>query len=173
MTAGFKALADLIASFPTLSSHSHFIFVPGPTDPWTSTTLPRPPIPSHFVQSIINKVPKATFTTNPARIKYFDQEIVIFREDLMGRMLRSLVQIKQGVDGANMKRFVSDFFVLEIKRGVCPGCSKVGSVYAARPVDSRPDASDATSHSNSPYHLGMGSFSPAIPHALHRKYHTP
>jgi hypothetical protein len=105
--AGFKALADLIASFPTLSQHSQFIFVPGPTDPWTSSTLPRPAIPQNFVQPILSKVPRAVFTSNPARIQYFNQEIVIFREDLMGRMLRNLVQVKDGVDGANMKRYVS------------------------------------------------------------------
>jgi DNA polymerase epsilon subunit 2 len=105
-SAGFKALAEAIAGFPTLSQHSQFIFIPGPTDPWSSSTLPRPPIPDSFVEPIRAKVPKATFTSNPARLKYFDQEIVIFREDLMGRMLRNIVQIKDGTEGANMKRYV-------------------------------------------------------------------
>jgi DNA polymerase epsilon subunit 2 len=105
-SAGFKALAEAIADFPTLSQHSQFIFIPGPTDPWSSSTLPRPPIPDSFVEPIRAKVPKATFTSNPARLKYFDQEIVIFREDLMGRMLRNIVQIKDGTEGANMKRYV-------------------------------------------------------------------
>ncbi|KAG7528621.1 hypothetical protein FFLO_06044 [Filobasidium floriforme] len=104
--AGFKALAEAIAGFPTLSQHSQFIFIPGPTDPWSSSTLPRPPIPDSFVEPIRAKVPKATFTSNPARLKYFDQEIVIFREDLMGRMLRNIVQIKDGTEGANMKRYL-------------------------------------------------------------------
>lgn len=41
-------------------------------------------------------------------MKYFDQEIVICREDLMGRMLRNLMGVKEGVvDGAEMKKFVS------------------------------------------------------------------
>jgi DNA polymerase epsilon subunit 2 len=105
-SAGFKALAEAIAAFPTLSQHSQFIFIPGPTDPWSSSTLPRPPIPDSFVEPIRAKVPKAIFTSNPARLKYFDQEIVIFREDLMGRMLRNIVQIKDGTEGANMKRYV-------------------------------------------------------------------
>lgn len=105
-SAGFKALAEAIAGFPTLSQHSQFIFIPGPTDPWSSSTLPRPPIPDSFVEPIRAKVPRATFTSNPARLKYFDQEIVIFREDLMGRMLRNIVQIKDGTEGANMKRYV-------------------------------------------------------------------
>lgn len=105
--AGFKALADIMASFPTLSQYSHFIFIPGPTDPWTSNTLPRPPIPENFVKPVINKVPNAVFTTNPARIRYFNQEIVVFREDLMSRMMRNTVQIKEGTGSAEMKRYVS------------------------------------------------------------------
>lgn len=109
LVAGFKALADLIASFPILSQNAQFIFVPGPTDPWSSNTLPRPPIPDTFVKPILNKVPKAVFTTNPARIRYFNQEIVIFREDLMGRMMRNMVQIKEEAQAVDMKKYVSDF----------------------------------------------------------------
>jgi hypothetical protein len=46
--------------------------------------------------------------SNPCRLKYFDQEIVVCREDLMGRMLRNLMGVKEGiVDGAEMKKFVS------------------------------------------------------------------
>lgn len=106
-TAGFKNLADLIASFPTLASHSNFLFLPGPTDPWSSATLPRPAIPDNFTKYLRDKVPKVTFTSNPARIRYFGQEIVLFREDLMGRMLRNLVSVKDQTEGSDMKRYVS------------------------------------------------------------------
>lgn len=105
-TDGFKALADLIVSFPLLLAHSHFIFVPGPTDPWSSSTVPRPPIPESFVKPILSKIPKARFTSNPCRIRYFDQEIVVFREDLMSRMLRNLVTVKEETKGDEMKRFL-------------------------------------------------------------------
>lgn len=105
-SAGFKELADLIASFPALSSYCQFLFVPGPTDPWSSSVLPRPAIPETFTKAIRDRVPKARFTSNPARIRYFGQEIVIFREDLMGRMLRNLVCIKEETEGVDMKRYV-------------------------------------------------------------------
>jgi hypothetical protein len=104
-TAGFKALGAAILEYPLLASHCQFIFVPGPNDPWSSTTLPRPEIPETFTQYIRDKIPKATFTSNPARIQYFNQEIVIFREDLMGRMLRNLVSVKD--EAGDMRRFVS------------------------------------------------------------------
>ncbi|KAJ9123104.1 hypothetical protein QFC22_001294 [Naganishia vaughanmartiniae] len=102
--AGFKALGAAILDYPLLATHCQFIFVPGPNDPWASTTLPRPAIPETFTRYIREKLPKATFTSNPARIQYFNQEIVIFRENLMGRMLRNLVSVKD--EAGDMKRFV-------------------------------------------------------------------
>jgi DNA polymerase epsilon subunit 2 len=47
------------------------------------------------------------FGSNPCRIKYFGQEIVIVREDLMARMLRNLVGVKPNVREEELKRFVS------------------------------------------------------------------
>lgn len=102
---GFNALTDLLQSFPLLQN-SHFIFVPGPLDPWSSSTLPRPALPSAFTSRLTARIPKARFVSNPCRIRYFGQEIVIYREDLMGRMVRGLVGIKDE-EGADMKRYVS------------------------------------------------------------------
>ena len=105
MTDGFNALTDLLQSFPLLHS-SHFIFVPGPLDPWSSGTLPRPALPSTFSSRLTARIPKARFVSNPCRLRYFGQEIVIYREDLMGRMVRGLVGVKEE-EGADMKRYVS------------------------------------------------------------------
>ncbi|KAL1916903.1 uncharacterized protein VTP21DRAFT_5100 [Calcarisporiella thermophila] len=87
----FTALADLIAEFPTLATFCYFIFVPGPQDPWGGNTLPRPPIPEVFTAKLRNKVKRAVFTTNPCRIKYCTQEIVILREDILNRFRRNCV----------------------------------------------------------------------------------
>lgn len=108
-TNGFNALTDLILSFPLLLQ-SHFVFVPGPLDPWSSSALPRPAIPGTFAARLKQRVPKAHFVSNPCRLRYFGQEIVIYRDDLMGRMLRNLVRVKStdGADtDADMKRYVS------------------------------------------------------------------
>ncbi|KAL7421454.1 DNA-directed DNA polymerase epsilon, subunit B [Cryptotrichosporon argae] len=103
-TAGFNALADLIASFPLLLE-SHFVFVPGPLDPWSSATLPRPPLPPALTAAVARKVPRARFVSDPCRIKYFGLELVVCRDDLMARMLRGLVGVKHG-DEADMKRYL-------------------------------------------------------------------
>lgn len=44
--------------------------------------------------------------SNPCRLKCFGQEIVIYREDIMARMLRNLVGVKPDVQNDDMKRFV-------------------------------------------------------------------
>jgi len=103
---GFNALADLIVSIP-LILQSHFVFVPGPLDPWSSSTLPRPALPATFTSRLAQRVPKAHFVSNPCRLRYFGQEIVIYREDLMGRLLRNLIGVKSADEGADMKRYVS------------------------------------------------------------------
>lgn len=37
-------------------------------------------------------MPNVTLGSNPCRIRWFSQEIVIFRDDLMGRMMRNAVR---------------------------------------------------------------------------------
>lgn len=106
-TDGFNALTDLLVSLPLLHS-SHFVFVPGPLDPWSFTTLPRPALPSTFSARMTQRVPKARFVSNPCRLRYFGQEIVICREDLMGKMVRGLVGVKKE-EGVDMKRYVGLF----------------------------------------------------------------
>ena len=103
----FEALADLIASYPLLTRTTHFVLVPGPLDVTVNSVLPRRPILSSFVSRLKSRVPNVHFATNPCRIKFFEQEIVIFREDLMSRMLRNLVGVKPDVKNDDLKRYVS------------------------------------------------------------------
>ncbi|EJU06103.1 DNA polymerase epsilon subunit B [Dacryopinax primogenitus] len=103
-TDNFSALGDLLASYREISAVSHFLFVPGPLDPWGSTTLPRPAIPEPFVARLKARLPRAVFLSNPCRVKFFGQEIVIFREDLMARVLRNLVGVKQEIEATELKR---------------------------------------------------------------------
>jgi len=126
---GFNALTDLLVSLPLLHS-SHFVFVPGPLDPWSSTTLPRPALPATFSARLTQRIPKARFVSNPCRLRYFGQELVVCREDLMGRMVRNLVGVKQD-EGVDMKRYV----------GIVVPMRKEVLIPAARPNNPRPSAS--------------------------------
>ncbi|KAI8349192.1 DNA polymerase alpha/epsilon subunit B-domain-containing protein [Choanephora cucurbitarum] len=85
----FSALADLISEFDQIAAHSNFVFVPGPKDPWAGRSLPQRPILPSFVQRVRQKARKAHFTTNPCRIRYCTQDIVIFREDWLQKLWRN------------------------------------------------------------------------------------
>ncbi|XP_035388710.1 DNA polymerase epsilon subunit 2 isoform X1 [Electrophorus electricus] len=88
-----KALADLICEHPSIHNNSRFVFVPGPEDPGPSTILPRPPLAEHITEEFRHRVPFSVFTTNPCRIQYCSQEMVVIREDLVNKMCRNCVRL--------------------------------------------------------------------------------
>ncbi|KAJ2389765.1 DNA-directed DNA polymerase epsilon, subunit B, partial [Coemansia sp. RSA 2559] len=85
------ALGQLIGSFPDIARKSHFVFIPGPNDPWGQGALPKPPLAEFFTNRLSSRLSKATFATNPCHIKYCTHEIVVFREDLLKRIRRNSV----------------------------------------------------------------------------------
>ncbi|KAL5530699.1 DPB2 [Sanghuangporus sanghuang] len=102
----FDRLADLIASYPVIARTTHFVFVPGPLDITANSILPRRPLLSSFVGKLKSSLAKPHFLSNPCRIKCFGQEIVIYRDDMMARMLRNLVGVKPDIRNDDMKRFL-------------------------------------------------------------------
>ncbi|KAI8141350.1 DNA polymerase alpha/epsilon subunit B-domain-containing protein [Fennellomyces sp. T-0311] len=86
----FSALADLILEFRGLATHSYFVFVPGSGDPtMAGGSLPQTPIPKYFTERMRQRVRRAIFASNPCRIRYCTQDIVVFREDLFSRLWRN------------------------------------------------------------------------------------
>uniref|UniRef100_A0A8C9STN0 DNA polymerase epsilon subunit n=1 Tax=Scleropages formosus TaxID=113540 RepID=A0A8C9STN0_SCLFO len=90
-----KALADIICEYPSIHN-SRFVFVPGPEDPGPNAILPRPPLADHITEEFRQKVPFSVFTTNPCRIQYCTQEIVVIREDLVNKMCRNCIRLPSG-----------------------------------------------------------------------------
>ncbi|XP_003962556.2 DNA polymerase epsilon subunit 2 isoform X1 [Takifugu rubripes] len=88
-----KALADVICAHPNIHNSSRFLFVPGPEDPGPGAILPRPPLANHITEEFRQRVPFSVFTTNPCRVQYCSQEILIFREDLVNKMCRNCVRL--------------------------------------------------------------------------------
>ncbi|KAH0503390.1 DNA polymerase epsilon subunit 2 [Microtus ochrogaster] len=87
-----KSLADIICEYPSIHQSSRFVFVPGPEDPGFGSILPRPPLAESITKEFRERVPFSVFTTNPCRIQYCTQEIIIFREDLVNKMCRNCVR---------------------------------------------------------------------------------
>lgn len=102
----FDSLGDLVASYPLITRTTHFVLVPGPLDVTINVILPRKPLLSSLVNRLKSKIPRLHLATNPCRIKFFSQEIVIFREDMMAMMLRNLVGVKPDVRNDDLKRYV-------------------------------------------------------------------
>ena len=122
----FNSLASVLSEYPAILQASTFVFVPGDNDPWASafsagaaTVLPRNGIPDLFT-SRIKKVfstahagaekssgsktdGEAIWTSNPTRLTLFGsaQEIVVFRDNISGRLRRSALTFqKPGLNGS-------------------------------------------------------------------------
>ncbi|KAJ8771941.1 hypothetical protein K2173_027118 [Erythroxylum novogranatense] len=85
----FGKLGQMIVAHSRLKEHSRFLFIPGPDDAGPSTVLPRCPLPKYLTEELQNQIPNSIFSSNPCRIKYYSQEMVLFRHNLLYRMRRS------------------------------------------------------------------------------------
>ncbi|VDK53686.1 unnamed protein product [Anisakis simplex] len=89
---GFRHLSNIISKRIEQLAGCHFVFIPGPDDPYLGTFLPRPPLP-HSLFEVMDKIPNCSFASNPCRIQYADQEIVILRDDLIEKMCRNSIHM--------------------------------------------------------------------------------
>ncbi|KZV40305.1 DNA polymerase epsilon subunit 2 [Dorcoceras hygrometricum] len=85
----FGKLGKIIADHQRLKDNSGFLFIPGPDDVGPSNVLPRCSLPKYLTEELQNYIPNAAFLSNPCRIKFYTQEIVFFRQDMLYRMRRS------------------------------------------------------------------------------------
>ncbi|VIO98980.1 pole2 protein, putative [Brugia malayi] len=89
---GFRRLASILQKDIFADRNVHFIFVPGPDDPSLNSILPRPPLPFQLFE-LMRDVPNCSFASNPCRIQYTNQEIVIMRHDLVEKMCRNSIHM--------------------------------------------------------------------------------
>ncbi|KAK3123625.1 hypothetical protein QOZ80_8AG0633800 [Eleusine coracana subsp. coracana] len=85
----FGKLGEMIAARSRLKEHSRFLFIPGPDDAGPSKALPRCALPKYLIEELQKHIPNAIFVSNPCKVKFYTQEIVFFRQDLLYRMRRS------------------------------------------------------------------------------------
>ena len=91
--AHWDSLAELLSQFPRLTSQCAFVIIPGPNDPWTTSPpcLPRKSIPEFFTTRLRRLCKDIRFVSNPCRLGYFSQELVIFRSDIADSLLRNRI----------------------------------------------------------------------------------
>lgn len=85
----FDRLYHLLAQFVNIVENCQLIFVPGPNDPWGGSVLlgdgpalPQEPIPSYFVKKLKKLGGNVKWVSNPSRIAFLSQEIVLVRDDI-------------------------------------------------------------------------------------------
>ena len=90
----FDGLATLLAGYPEVTSRTRFVLIPGPRDPGSASgLLPRPPVPSAFCRRLLDPsvVPNVTLGTNPCRVRFLGQELVLFRGEVTTPLQRRSV----------------------------------------------------------------------------------
>lgn len=81
-------LEEAITSSPRIAKEAKFLIIPGNLDPGISKFFPRAAIPDIFTGDLRKNVKNISFASNPCRLRYFTQEIVLFRQDLLKQMQR-------------------------------------------------------------------------------------
>ena len=81
-----EELGNLIARFPNLADHAHFVLVPGPQDD-AGQVLPAPNTLMRFNNNGV-RIKHCHWATNPCRILWKKREMVIFRYDLLHLLQR-------------------------------------------------------------------------------------
>ncbi|CAF2381236.1 unnamed protein product [Rotaria sp. Silwood2] len=93
LSDAFKNFAKLVAKYPDICERTHFIFVPGPQDRHAPKIYPRAPFPPSINDILKKRIRHLHLATNPVRIQYCTQEIVIFREDLLQKLCRYCIKL--------------------------------------------------------------------------------
>ncbi len=93
LKSNFKELARLLARFPTLAKHAHFVLVPGPDDPTVGAAdvLPRAQLSASMAAPVSEAVANVTLGTSPTRLLICGQEVVVMREELLVKARRACV----------------------------------------------------------------------------------
>jgi DNA polymerase alpha/epsilon subunit B. len=102
----FDDLANVICKTPRIAKEGKFILVPGQNDPGIGVIMPRPQIPDYFTGGLRSKVKNVHLASNPCRLRFFSQEFVICRLDVLSKLRREClmeppVMVTGGENGKN------------------------------------------------------------------------
>lgn len=88
----FALLADIIDSTFTLKNETDIVLVPDQEDPTAANILPRPPLSTYVVQDLLRRNKRVILATNPCRLQYCTQQIVVCRMDLLRKLCRNTIK---------------------------------------------------------------------------------
>lgn len=136
----FAQLAEIIDSTFTLKNETDIVLVPDIEDPTSANILPRPPLPATVVQDLLRKNKRVILATNPCRLQYCSQQIVVCRMDLLRKLCRNTIKFPETGELADHVSFhpststVSQFFLFLVRSNFdLP--RNAGAVHATRDAD--------------------------------------
>ena len=88
----FAHLGEIIDSTFSLKNETDIVLVPDIEDPTSANILPRPPLPTSVVQDLMRKSKRVVLATNPCRLQYCTQQIVVCRMDLLRKLCRNTIK---------------------------------------------------------------------------------
>lgn len=110
--SAIEELVTLITKFPRLAQYAHFCIVPGPNDYGVLGcshlhVLPLPPLDKVMKSSISSisgskNVAHLNYGSNPCRIRFSGQEIVVFRYDLLHLMQQNQVLLQRNATSTDV-----------------------------------------------------------------------
>ncbi|XP_037722354.1 DNA polymerase epsilon subunit 2 [Drosophila subpulchrella] len=89
------ALGGLAAGCEQLKKQTDLILVPSSEDPTAPNILPRAPIPECLASGLLKAWPRTQLATNPCRLQYCTQQIVVCRLDLMAKFCRNTLHFPE------------------------------------------------------------------------------
>ncbi|XP_055615918.1 DNA polymerase epsilon subunit 2 [Toxorhynchites rutilus septentrionalis] len=87
----FRALGEILSICDNLKTKSDVVLVPSSDDPAAGSILPRPPLPECIAGELRKYFPRIVLATNPCRLQYCTQQIVVCRVDLVTKLCRNTI----------------------------------------------------------------------------------
>lgn len=78
-----------------LKKETDIILVPALEDPATPAIMPRPPLPDTLCADFKRLVPRTVLASNPCRLQYCTQQIVVCRADLITKLCRNTIHFPE------------------------------------------------------------------------------
>ena len=87
----FEFFGNTLENCPRLSKEAKFLFVPAMNDPGPQAAYPKKSLLEKLVENLRKRIQSISIGTNPCHLRFYTQEITIFRDDLLRRMMRHVL----------------------------------------------------------------------------------
>lgn len=98
LSQNLTALGALATGCDQLKKQTDLIIIPSCEDPTAPNILPRAPLPVTLAAGLRKAWPRTILTTNPCRLQYCTQQIVVCRLDLMAKFCRNTLHFPPDTD---------------------------------------------------------------------------